>query len=95
MFLVLLRFSQNKDGAGAFMADHNAWIARGFERGQFLMTGGLKPGLGGAVLAAGMTRAELEGLVAEDPFVRHDVVVPEVLEITPGRLDPRLDFLAA
>ena len=39
MFLVLLRFSQNKDGAGAFMADHNAWIARGFERGQFLMTG--------------------------------------------------------
>jgi len=34
MFIVLLRFSTNRDQVGAFMDAHREWITRGFEEFQ-------------------------------------------------------------
>lgn len=93
MFLIMLRFSDNKAAAAEHMQAHNAWIAKGFEEGVLLLTGSIEPKQGGTVLAYNITRAELEKRVAEDPFVAHNVVTAEIAEITPGRTDPRLDFL--
>lgn len=31
MFIVLLKFSDNKEQAGQFMEGHNAWLKRGFD----------------------------------------------------------------
>lgn len=93
MFVVLLRFSDNKGQAGQLMQDHKDWLARGFDDGVFLMAGSLQPGLGGAVLAHNTSLAELEGRVAEDPFVAEKVVSAEILEIAPSRADARLEFL--
>lgn len=95
MFVVTLRFSANKAQAPRWMEGHNAWIAKGFADGVFLLTGSLPPGAGGAVLAHGTTRPDLEARLAQDPFVIHDVVVPDIVEIAPGRADPRLAFLKA
>ncbi len=93
MFVVTLTFSANKARAPQLMAAHNDWIARGFADGVFLLTGSLPPGAGGAVLAHNLTREALEARLAADPFVAEDVVRPEILEIAPGRTDPRLAFL--
>ena len=95
MYIVLLRFAHNKSKAGEFMSAHNAWIKRGFDEGIFLMVGSLQPRLGGALVAHDTTRAELEARILEDPFVVHDVVKPEVLELTPSKADARLGFLLA
>lgn len=93
MFLIMLRFSDNKSAAAEYMQAHNAWITKGFEEGVFLLTGSIEPKQGGAVLAYNIARAELEKRVTEDPFVALNVVTAEITEITPGRADPRLDFL--
>jgi uncharacterized protein YciI len=93
MFVVLLRFSNNKAQASHFMEGHNAWIRRGIEDGFFLLVGSLQPNAGGAILAHGMSLPELQARVAEDPFVEEDVVRAEILEITPARADERLGFL--
>lgn len=93
MFIVFLRFSTNKTKASEFMPGHNAWIARGIEDGVLLVVGSLQPALGGAVLAHGLRRADLESRVAEDPFVANDVVKAEVFELSPATTDPRLAFL--
>jgi uncharacterized protein YciI len=93
MFVVLLKFSENKAQAGEFMDGHKAWIQRGFEHGTFVLMGSLQPNLGGALLAHGTTRAELEDFVAEDPFVAKRIVTPEILEITASTADERLSFL--
>ena len=95
MFVVLLKFSTNKGQAGQFMESHNAWIKQGFDDGVFLLTGTVQPKLGGGILAHGITLPELHARVNVDPFVVHDVVSAEMLEITPGRTDARLDFLRA
>lgn len=93
MFIVLLRFSANKSRAGALMDGHKAWIERGFDDGVFLVLGNLQPGLGGGIVAHGLSRAELEDRVNDDPFVAENVVVAEILEIDPSRTDDRLAFL--
>ncbi|HWP07232.1 MAG TPA: YciI family protein [Polyangiaceae bacterium] len=95
MFLVLLKFSDNKAQAAKHMAGHNAWIQRGFDEGIFALVGSLKPAGGGAVVARGITRDALEERIQEDPFVAERVVSAEVIEIAPSRTDERLAFLAS
>jgi len=94
MFIVLLRFSDNKARAGQFMEGHKEWIRRGFDDGLFVMAGSLQPSRGGMLLATGASRAELEARVNADPFVVERVVEAEILEVAPSRADPRLAFLA-
>ncbi|WP_445398981.1 YciI family protein [Zobellella sp. An-6] len=93
MFIVNLRFSENKAQASAFMEGHNQWIKKGFDDGVFLMAGSLRPGLGGAIMAHGVSREDLEDRVSKDPFVAENIVTPEILEIEPKKADERLDFL--
>lgn len=95
MFVVLLKFAENKSQAGQFMAGHKDWIAQGLEAGVFLLVGSLQPNAGGGILAHGVSREELERRVQEDPFVAEKVVTAEILEITPAKTDDRLAFLAA
>lgn len=93
MFIVLLRFSANKGRAAEFMDGHKQWIRRGIEDGSFLLAGSLQPGLGGAIVALDSSLAALQSRVDLDPFVAHDVVSAEILEITPSAVDERLKFL--
>lgn len=93
MLVVLLRFSEAKGKAGRFMDGHKEWLKRGFDDGVFLLAGSIRPGLGGAVLAHGVTAEELAARVQQDPFVAEGVVTAEILDIAPSRSDPRLGFL--
>jgi uncharacterized protein YciI len=93
MFVVLLRFSDNKARAAQLMEDHKQWIKRGFDEGVFLLSGSLEAGAGGGILAHNTTLAELRGRMNEDPFVAENVVRAEIIEIAPGKADERVAFL--
>jgi uncharacterized protein YciI len=93
MFIVLLRFSANRQKAGPLMESHKAWLKRGFDDGVFALAGTLLPGTGGGIVAHGISRAELEARISDDPFVAEDVVRAEILELEPSKTDTRLDFL--
>ena len=93
MFIVLLKFADNRADAGRHMEGHRAWLKRGFDDGVFLLAGTLQPGIGGGILADGTSPAELQARVGDDPFVAEKVVTAEILEIAPARADDRLAFL--
>ena len=93
MFVVLLKFSDNKAKAGQFMDGHKEWIKRGFDDGVFLLAGSLQPDLGGGIVAHNTSLADLQSRVNKDPFVVEKVVQAEILEITPSKSDARLSFL--
>ena len=95
MFIVLLKFAANKGRASELMEGHKAWIARGFDDGVFLLTGSLRPGLGGAVVAHNMSLADLQRRMSDDPFVAEGVVSAEILDIATSRTDERLASLLA
>lgn len=93
MFMILLKFSDKKAQARQFMDGHNKWIQQGFDDGVFLLTGSLQPGLGGTVLAHNIEAEALRARVEDDPFVAEGIVWAEILQVSPGRADPRMDFL--
>jgi len=93
MFVVLLRFADNRDNVAEFMDDHTAWLKSGFEDGVFLAAGSLQPGLGGGIVAHNTSLQELESRVNKDPFVAQNVVTAEIIDIAVVRTDPRVDFL--
>jgi hypothetical protein len=69
-------------------------LQQGFDDEVFFLVGGIPNVGGGAILAAGLSPAELAARVAKDPFVVHSVVTPEVIEIEATMNDSRLAFLA-
>ena len=93
MFIVLLKFSNNKGKASQFMEGHKEWIKRGFDDGVFLLVGSLQPNLGGGIVAHNTSRSNLQSRVNTDPFVVENVVNAEILEISPSRAEARLNFL--
>ncbi len=95
MFIIFLKFSENKTRAPEFMAGHNEWIKRGFDSGLFLMAGSLQPQIGGGILAHNASRAEVDAFLSEDPFVQQKVVTPEIMEFSPAKAEDRLSFLVA
>lgn len=93
MFVVLLRFSNNRSQASRFLEGHKRWLDRGFDDGVFLLAGSIQPQQGGGLLAHHTTRQELLDRVNEDPFVAEDVVTAEIVEIAPSRMDQQLQSL--
>ena len=93
MFVVLLRFSDNKSQVADFIEGHNAWLKSGFEDGVFLLAGSLQPNQGGAIVAHNTSLADLQSRVGNDPFVVEKVVTAEVFEISASKADSRLEFL--
>ena len=93
MFIVLLKFSNNKAAAAEFMAAHNEWIAQGFADGVFQCVGSLVPAAGGVLLALGEGREVLESRVDTDPFVQNDVVIAEIIEVDVKKTVTALDIL--
>ena len=93
MFIILLKFSDNKSQVGQYMEGHKEWIKRGFDDGVFLLAGSLQPQLGGGIVAHNTSLEDLHTRVNDDPFVVEDVVYAEILEIAPSITDERLKLL--
>jgi len=93
MFIVLLKFSDNKNQAPKFMQGHKDWIKHGFDEGVFLVVGSLKPNMGGGIVAHNTSLEELQQRVNEDPFVAENIVTAEILELSENQADERLNFL--
>ncbi len=93
MFIVLLKFSDNKGQASEFMEGHNEWIRHGLDDDIFLLVGSLQPNLGGGIVAHNTSLSDLQVRINDDPFVKKNVATAEILEITPARVDERLQFL--
>lgn len=95
MFIIFLKFAENKAKAKELMEAHKQWIQQGFKDGVFLMVGSIKPESGGAILAHNTSLEALEKRLQEDPFVSEKVVSTEVTEVAPARVDERLKFLTS
>ena len=93
MFIILLRFFDNKSQAPRYMEGHNQWVKKGFDDGVFLMAGSLQPNLGGGVLAHNISEIELQNRVDSDPFIKENIVSAEILEIVPAKVNEKLQFL--
>ena len=93
MFIVLLTYVQPLSAVEAHLQEHRAFLDRHYAAGHFVASGARVPRTGGVILARGLTRAELDEVLAEDPFHRAQVARYVVIEFAPSKAAPGFEGL--
>ncbi|MFF0749153.1 YciI family protein [Streptomyces sp. NPDC004267] len=68
MFVLELSYHAPIEQVDALLPAHREWLEAQYAAGVFLASGRKEPREGGVILAGGVDRAEIERLVATDPF---------------------------
>ncbi|MFB4320467.1 YciI family protein [Actinomadura sp. 21ATH] len=91
MHLLIVEYTGTEQAAEPYFRDHAAYLDRHHRAGTFLVSGQTVPTeLGGAIVAHGVDRAEIERITSEDPFVQAGVATYRIVTIAPGRSHPVL-----
>lgn len=80
MFVLELTYTGPVERADALLEAHVEWLDAQYAAGVFIASGRKNPRDGGIILAAGVDRAEIEKIVAADPFTVEDVCVYRITE---------------
>jgi uncharacterized protein YciI len=93
MFVITLTYKAPLDEVDKHLPAHLEWLGKQYEAGVFLAWGRRVPRTGGVILAAPVSREQIDAIVAEDPFHLSDVADHEVVEFEPGKVAPGLEKL--
>ena len=91
--MLLLTYVRPLAAVDALMREHVAWLDEHYAAGRFLVSGRRIPRTGGVIVARGDDRAEIEALVASDPFVAAGVATCEVIRFRASQTAPGLEGL--
>lgn len=85
MFIVLLDYVQPLSAIETHLEAHRRFLDRHYATGHFLASGPQNPRTGGAILAKGSSRKELNEVLAEAPFYREQIASYQVVEFEPNK----------
>ncbi|HEX5098109.1 MAG TPA: YciI family protein [Polyangiaceae bacterium] len=93
MFVIELTYKVELSEIDAHMKAHMAFLNRQYAAGTFLVSGRKIPREGGIILAVGDSKATIEALMREDPFVREGLADVRVIEFRPSQRAKNVDAL--
>lgn len=78
LFIVTLNNRRSPDDIAAQQTGHRDWLIANTRAGRIVLAGPLEPRTGGLIMAHCVDRAELDLMMADDPFVIHELVDVQV-----------------
>ena len=90
LWMLTTTYVRPEPGVDALLEAHVAHLERHRKAGRFLAWGRLVPRTGGFVLARMADRAEVDAVLAEDPFTAGGVATWTVLQLAPTGGDEAL-----
>ncbi|MEV6104777.1 YciI family protein [Streptomyces sp. NPDC051940] len=90
MFVLDLTYTAPLDRVDAALDAHVAWLTGLYDDGVALASGRKNPREGGVIIAVAKDRAEIEALVAQDPFVTAGVATYGITEFQATKTAPQL-----
>jgi len=85
MFVIELSYKVPLSQIDAAMKSHVAFLKKYYAAGRFLISGRKIPRDGGIILAVADSRAQLEAIVQEDPFVSRGLADFRIIEFRPSQ----------
>ena len=82
-WVLISRYTAPRERIEELVPAHREYLRRHFAAGTFVVSGRRVPWTGGLIVAQGLTRAELDAVIAEDPFAQAGVAETEVVEFAP------------
>lgn len=94
MYIVNLTYLKPLAEIEAHLAAHRAFLDAQYARGMFLASGPKNPRDGGVIIVSGrLPRAELDGLLAQDPFAQNGIAGYQVTQFEATKHHPALAAL--
>jgi uncharacterized protein YciI len=90
LYIVHLTYIAPLERIDELIPQHAAWLDQHYAAGRFLASGRREPRTGGVILTAAMDRADLDAILAADPFGRAGLAEYEVVEFLPSKTGPEL-----
>jgi uncharacterized protein YciI len=95
MFLIELTYTQPIEAVERLLGEHRAFLERQYASGYFLLSGRKLPRTGGIILARAKDVAELEAILAQDPFHIGQVASYAITEFVPTMAAEQLAHLVS
>ena len=90
MFVIELTYKAALSEIDRHMKAHAAFLNQHYASGRFVVSGRQVPREGGIIIAVGGTRADVEALVRQDPFVSGGLADFRVVEFRASQRAPDL-----
>lgn len=94
MFIISLTYQKPLEEIDAHLSKHVEFLKSHYAKGIFLASGRKNPRTGGIILALASNKAEIEAIIALDPFYIHGVAQYEITEFIASMTSPHVEFLA-
>ena len=93
MFIINSVYKKPVEFVDAHVKAHREFLDRYYEKGVFITSGPKEPRTGGIIIAKAGSRAELETIMAEDPFSVHGISAYEYTEFKATKAGKGLEKL--
>ena len=84
MFIVTLTYKRSLEEVDSHLDAHVAYLKQEYANGSFIASGRKVPRTGGIILCNSKTRAELEAILAKDPFNIAGIAEYDIMEFIPS-----------
>ncbi len=93
MFIINLTYTATLERIDQFLNEHIEFLNVQYELGHFLASGRKVPRTGGIILSNVQSQSELEKIIEQDPFKKHELANYELIEFVPSKTCDDLSFL--
>lgn len=83
MYLILITYKKTMAEVEKYLTAHREFLEQGYQKDFFVVSGPRNPRTGGIIISQLTHRKQLEQIIANDPFVVHDVADYEIVEFSP------------
>jgi uncharacterized protein YciI len=95
LFALILTYIKPLEEVDRLIDPHRAYLRHYYEQGNFLVSGAQKPRTGGFILARADSKAQIESIIANDPFLSEGVARYDIVEFQSSSFAPGFEqFLA-
>lgn len=89
MFIALLTYKTSIDQVDEYLEEHNRYLDKNYQLGNFIFSGRRNPRIGGLILINQSAKEQVMETIAEDPFYKHGIAEYELIEFTPTKYDEK------
>lgn len=93
MFIITSVYLKPNEEVDVHLKAHREFLDAQYEKGLFLASGRKVPRTGGVIFAKGVSRTEIEAVMAQDPFVINGCAQYDIVEFDPVKVAPGLEQL--
>jgi len=91
MYIIVLSYTHGLEKIEEHLAVHCIFLDKYYALNKFICSGAQNPRTGGIILCKADSRAEVEGIVSEDPFNIHGAASYTIIEFNATKFAPAFE----